>query len=145
MDGLSPTAANYIEKPINCCSLAMLFANNNNSLSGNNLKCSDLIVGGDNPVITNCYYLDGIAGSTGLTAKTGENIFYKTSDDPDALTTAKVVAALNNYIELKGVIAEGDTEVDTTGWCKWVVGEDNLPALDFDTEWNGTTWITTNN
>ena len=122
-----------------------MFANNNNILTGNNLRCSGLTVGGDNPVITNCFYLDGIAGTRGITAKTGENIFYKTSTDPNAKTTATVVDALNNYIALKGVLQEGDTEVDTTGWCKWVVSEDNLPILDFNTEWNGTEWVTVNN
>ena len=90
--------------------------------------------------LSNCYYLDGIVGTTGLTAQTGETIFYKTSDNEEDLTTAKVVAALNNYIELKGVIEEGDTEVDTTGWCQWKVGKDNLPELDFDIEWKGTEW-----
>ena len=93
----------------------------------------------------NCYYLDGVPGTTGLTAPANVSIFYKTTDDPNAMTTAKVVTALNNYIELKGVLNEGDTEVDTTGWCKWVIGDNNLPALDFDTEWNGTEWVETNN
>ena len=30
------------------------------------------------------------------------------------------------------------------GWCKWKVSEDNLPILDYNTEWNGTEWITIN-
>ena len=46
---------------------------------------------------------------------------------------------LNNYTESN---PEG---VSTVGWCKWVVGDDNLPALDFKTEWNGTAWVTVSN
>ena len=103
-----------------------------------------IFAGGDTSTFSNCFYLDGIGGSKG-TQESNTTAFVKTSEDENAMTTAKVVAALNNYIERKGVIAEGDTEVDTTGWCKWVVGEDNLPALDFNTEWNGTIWVTTNN
>ena len=98
-----------------------------------------------NITVANCFYLDGTPGNTGINVATQEpNVtkFFKTSEDENAMTTAKVVEALNNYIELKGVIEEGDTEVNTTGWCKWVVGDNNLPALDFDTEWNGTDWIT---
>ena len=124
---------------INCCSMGML-----EKLKGTDLGTSGLIAGSTTNN-TNCYYLDGIQGTTGLNPKTGETVFYKTSTDENVMTTAKVVSALNNYIELKGVIAEGDTEVDTTGWCKWVVGETNLPELDFNTEWNGTEWVTTNN
>ena len=106
-------------------------------------EMSGLLSGASN-TFNNCYYLDGIAGTTGLVPYANETAFVKTSTDPQAMTTAKVVAALNNYIELKGVLQEGDTQVDTTGWCKWVVGDDNLPILDFDTEWNGTTWAPAN-
>lgn len=115
-----------------------------NIISGTAYSGSGLI-GSAGETYKNSYYLNGIEGSSGLTARSGEIVFYKTSANEEDMTTAKVVTALNNYIELKGVITEGDTEVDTTGWCKWVVGSNNLPALDFDTEWNGTAWVSTNN
>ena len=98
-----------------------------------------------NGTLRNCFYLNGIQGSLAITEKTGETSFYKTSEDPEVKTTATVVEALNNFIELKGVLQEGDEEVDTTGWCKWVVGDNNLPALDFNKEWNGTSWVTVSN
>ena len=129
---------------INCCSMGNLSVIN--GLSSHRVgaihKASTA-----NITHKNCYYLSGInidnSSSTPITfildKITGDNIFYKTSDDPDAMTTAKVVTALNSYIE------SNEDEVDTTGWCKWVVGDNNLPALDFDTEWNGTTWVTASN
>ena len=131
MNGLNGASA------INCYSAGVLNTTSTSSRTG------VLLINGAS--LTNCYYLDGIQGTTRIIPETGATVFYKTSEDEEAMTTAKVVAALNNYIELKGLIAEGDAEVNTTGWCKWVVGEDNLPALDFNTEWNGTTWVTTNN
>ena len=118
---------------INCCSMGIL-----EKLSGTDLRSSGLIAGSTTNN-TNCFYLDGIQGTTGITPKTGETVFYKTSEDESAMTTAKVVDAMNGYIENPN---EG---VDTTGWCQWKVGKDNLPELDFNTEWNGTTWVTVNN
>ena len=88
---------------------------------------------------TNCFYLDGIKGTTNIVPNVAETVFYKTSDDPDAMTTAKIVDEMNSYIQ------NPDEGVDTTGWCQWRIGDNNLPELDFDTEWNGTAWITTNN
>ena len=123
---------------INCFSGGSL-----SKLSGTRLDESGMIA--KKSTLTNCYYLDGIDENVGITPETGATVFYKTSDDPEAMTTAKVVAALNNYIELKGVLQEGDAEVDTTGWCKWVINNDNLPVLDFTTEWNGTAWVTSAN
>lgn len=123
-----------------------------NGFSGGNLIVSKGTLYSFNGVIyrngaslRNCYYLDGIQNNLGVSPETGAIKFVKTSDDPDAKTSEKVKDALNNFIELKGVIEEGDTEVDTTGWCKWKIGDNNLPVLDFNTEWNGTTWVTLNN
>ena len=84
---------------------------------------------------TNCYYLNGIQAKT---PESGTIVFEKTSEDENVMTTTKVVEALNGYIRLKGVINEGDAEVDTTGWCKWVENEDHLPVLDFNYEWDPT-------
>ena len=103
------------------------------------------IIAGSACTFKSCYYLDGVAGTTGLLPRANEILFYQTSNNPEDMTTLRVVAALNNYIELKGVLQQGDTEIDTKGWCKWIVGSNNLPALDFNTEWNGTQWITMTN
>ena len=87
--------------------------------------------------VGNCFYLDGTPGNTGINVSSQEpNVtkFYKTSEDESVMTTAKVVQALNDYIE------SNPSGVTTSGWCKWVVGDNNLPALDFETEWNGTAW-----
>ena len=116
----------------NCCS-----AGNLEKKSGTNYNASGLI-GGSGQTYRNSYYLDGIAGTTGITARTGDKIFYKTSNDPEAMTTAKVVDALNGYI------INPQNGENTTGWCKWKIGKDNLPELDLNTEWNGTTWVTAN-
>ena len=86
----------------------------------------------------NNYYLNGIEGTTGITPEAEAIMFYKTSNDANAMTTAKVVAALNSYIE------SNQDNIDTTHWCKWVIGDNNLPALDLNVEWNGTTWININ-
>jgi hypothetical protein len=89
----------------------------------------------------NCYYLDGIEA---ITPESDVIKFYKIleglelSENEEVMTTAKVVMELNNYIRLKGVIKEDDTEVDTKGWCKWVESEEHLPILDFDYEWDPT-------
>lgn len=88
--------------------------------------------------LTNCYYLDGIDENVGLTPETGATVFYKTSENEEDMTTEKVVEKLNEYIRLKGVLEEGDTEVDTAGWCRWKVGENNLPELELEWEWNPT-------
>ena len=96
-------------------------------------------MGGDAPSLTSCYYLDGVGETTGLTPRATETVFYKTSENEEDMTTAKVVQTFNDYIESN---PEG---VSTAGWCKWVVGDDNLPALDFNTEWNGTAWVTVSN
>ena len=138
--------------PLDLVELLGIIVNMNNS--GTSINCCSLgelkyinwagpgksgIVATNGCTHKNCYYLDGVAGTTGLTAPASVRVFYKTSSDPEALMTASVVDELNSYIE------SNEDDVDTTGWCRWIVGEDNLPALDFDTEWNGTTWITTNN
>lgn len=129
LDGITAGDSGY-PTVINCCSAGNLF-----KLSGTGGSIGYTTI----RTAKNCYYLDGIAGTTGITAKTGETVFYQTSDDPEAMTTAKVVTALNSYIE------SNEDDIDTTGWCKWVIGDNNLPALDFDTEWNGTEWVTVTN
>ena len=134
MHGICPTATNYVVNAVNCYSSGLLNITNGSEKSG-----SAILVAGNSSTRTNCYYLDGVAGTTGIAPRTGETIFYKTSEDENAMTTAKVVQTFNDYIESN---PEG---VSTVGWCKWVIGENNLPALDFNTEWNGTTWVTTNN
>ena len=133
LHGISVSGSGYIATLINCYSAGTLRYTKG---SGHNM-CG--ILAGPACTFNNCYYLDGVAGTTGLTAPASVRAFYKTSNDPQALMTASVVDELNSYIE------SNEDDVDTTGWCRWIVGEDNLPALDFDTEWNGTTWITTNN
>ena len=89
--------------------------------------------------LNNCFYLDSVATECGITQETGSTAFIKVSNNVEDMTTLKVVEALNNYI------AHPDDGIDTTGWCKRIVGENNLPALDFNTEWNGTEWVTVEN
>lgn len=118
---------------INCCSSGLL-----KIIDGNTLSTSSVILNSGN-TITNSYYLDGIVGTTGITPETKAILFYKTSDDPEVMTSEKVRDELNSYIMSN---PEG---VSTVGWCQWIVSEDNLPILDFNTEWNGTEWVTVNN
>lgn len=117
---------------INCCSLGIL-----NSLTGTNFGGSGVIAR-KGSTLKNCYYLNGVQGTTRIIPEPGATVFYKISENEEDMTTAKVVEKLNEYIRLKGVLAEGDTEVDTTGWCRWKVGENNLPELELDWEWNPT-------
>ena len=121
---------------INCCSAGDLSV-----LNGTSDQNVGVVVkgGGNHPVHITSYYLSEIQGIFTLNKKSGDTIFYKTSDDPDAMTTIKVVDAMNSYIQ------NPDEGVDTIGWCQWIVGDNNLPELDFDTEWNGTDWVTVNN
>lgn len=113
--------------------------------NGTSKEGSAILIAGDNSVRTNCYYLNTSVGSTGLTPRTGETVFYKTSadasvaNDTNGMTTENMVTTFNNYIQNP---PEG---VNTTGWCQWRIGENNLPELDFNTEWNGTEWVAINN
>ena len=103
------------------------------------------LLAGNTGTSNNCFYLDGIEGTTGILPRTGETLFYKTSDNTEDMTTAKVVAQLNGYIETSGYAETDEDKVDTTGWCKWIISDENLPILDFNTEWNGTEWETVSN
>lgn len=114
---------------VNCCSFGKL------NLNGRGLAKS---VVSNSGTITNCYYLDGIEEGTEIIPEESAIKFVKTSNDTEVMTTAKVVQALNAYIE------SNEDEENTTGWCKWKVSEDNLPILDYNTEWNGIEWITKN-
>lgn len=120
---------------INCCSLGIL-----NIIGSKGLRDRTAVITiMSSSTIKNCYYINGVPGNTGINVSSQEPnaiLFYETSNNP---TTNTVVAALNSYIE------SNEDEVDTTGWCKWVVGEKNLPALDFNTEWNGTAWVRASN
>ena len=119
---------------INCCSMGNLSVLNGTS----SLTVGAISKTGGDRIHKNCYYLSGIQGIFTLSKGTGDILFYQTSEDPEVQTTATVVEALNGYIE------SNEDDIDTTGWCQWVVGENNLPALDFTKEWNGTSWITVN-
>ena len=54
----------------------------------------------------------------------------------DYIQSLAYINEMNSYIE------NNDDGIDTTGWCKWILGDDNFPTLDFNTEWNGTEWVT---
>ena len=125
---------NYVFTSVtNCCSVGNLFWTSGDS---SQLGCCDLVSYGKK---TNCYYLEGIQGTTGIEPKTGETLFYRTLEGlkieegaETPKTTTDVVDALNYYI------AHPDSEVNTKGWCKWIVGDNGLPALDFNYEWDPT-------
>lgn len=118
----------------NCCSMGDLSVINGTSSK----TVGAIIKGGSYDIHKNCYYLSGIQGMFTLSAKEGDKVFYKTSENEEDMTTEKVVEKLNEYIRLKGVLEEGDTEVDTAGWCRWKVGENNLPELELEWEWDPT-------
>ena len=86
--------------------------------------------------IINGYYLYGAQGNTGITPEAAATVFYKTSDNENVKTSAIVVEELNAFIE------SNESGINTNGWCKWVLSDDNVPVLDFSTEWNGTEWTT---
>lgn len=119
----------------NCCSTGMLSV-----IDGTSSKTvCPIWKGGGSHIHKNNYYLSGIQGIFTLNTTTGDSIFYKTLEgleipegEATPKTTTDVVDALNYYI------AHPDSEVNTKGWCKWVVGDDNLPALDFNYEWDPT-------
>ena len=56
--------------------------------------------------------------------------------EKDYIQSLAYINEMNSYIE------NNDDGIDTTGWCKWILGDDNFPTLDFNTEWNGTEWVT---
>ena len=82
--------------------------------------------------IKNCYYLDGIEKDTSITPEATVLKFVKTSTNTTVKTSEEVITALNNYIK------SNTDEVDTKDWCEWIVGDNGLPALDFNSIWNPT-------
>lgn len=78
--------------------------------------------------LTNCYYLNGIAGDTGITPEAGAIEFYKKGTD--VLTSQNVVNSLNQYID--DHLNDADTTTNTSDWLRWQVGSDGLPELIFD-------------
>lgn len=106
----------------NCYSAGVSKLNSTTSRTG------ILLVNG--AILTNCYYLDGIKGTTNITPETGATVFYKTSDDSEAMTSAKVVQALNDYIDAH--LEDEDTATNTSTWLRWQVGAKGLPELIFE-------------
>ena len=109
------------------------------------------VVAGQGCTFINDFYLNGVPGTTGLSPRGNEKLFYTpsnaetlglTKEDDGILLTEDVIAQLNGYIETSGYAETEEDKVDTTGWCKWVMGPDEVPILDFNTEWNGTAWVT---
>ena len=49
--------------------------------------------------------------------------------DIEKFKDGTVVNKLNSYIE------NNSDGIDTTGWCKWIEGEDGYPILDYNTSW----------
>ncbi len=85
---------------------------------------------GNNSTRTNCFYLDGVEGTTGISPRPGETVFYKTSADEEAMTSEKVVKAFNDYIDAH--LNDEDTATNTSDWLRWRVGENGLPELIFN-------------
>lgn len=57
------------------------------------------------------------------------------------------IGQMNSFIEEGKIVTTVDDttteeDIDTTGWAKWILGEDGYPTLDFKTTWNGESWIT---
>ena len=124
---------------INCCSLGEIKYINGNV----NYKSQSGIIAGNSGTSENCYYLNKVPGTTGLLPREHETMFYKSADaealgltkeDDGILLTEDVVSQLNFYIQSNGT--------DTAGWCRWIMGDNETPILDFNTEWNGTAWVT---
>ncbi len=113
---------NFTPSAINCYSAGTLNTTSTASRTGVLLKSG--------ASLTNCYYLDGIKGTTNITPEVGATIFYNTSDDPEVMTSAKVVQALNDYIDAH--LNDEDTATNTSTWLRWQVGTNDLPELIFE-------------
>lgn len=100
----------------NCCS-----AGNISFGAGTTQKGYSGVFGRPDVVLTNCYYLEGVQGNTGIRIGTGAIPFLKTE-------SAQVVEALNNYID---EYLEDET-INISSWLRWRVGSDGLPELIFD-------------
>ncbi len=119
----------------NCCSTGTLSV-----IDGTSSKTvCPIWKGGGSHTHKNNYYLFGIQGIFTLVTATGDTVFYKTLEglevpegEANPKTTADVVDALNYYI------AHPDSGVDTKDWCEWVIGDNSLPALDFNSIWDPT-------
>lgn len=57
------------------------------------------------------------------------------------MKSEEFVNELNSFIETKG----NGSNIDTTGWAKWIYNENDFPTLDIKTIWNGTNWISNDN
>ena len=101
----------------NCCFLGTIVTKE----GANKNNCAMVVKSGT--ALTNCYYYKNSATESGITPETGATSFVLTSNDETIMTSEKVVAALNNYIDNPG---EG---VSTSGWLRWQVGEGGLPEL----------------
>lgn len=121
--GISSGAGSDGGAVVNCCSSGQL-----RKLSGTSLTQSGFVA--KRSTCTNCYYLDGIDENIGLTPEAGTTVFYKTSDDPEVMTSAKVVQALNDYIDAH--LNDEDATTNTSTWLRWRVGTNGLPELIFE-------------
>ena len=54
------------------------------------------------------------------------------------MKSEEFVNELNTFIETGG----NESNIDTTGWAKWIYNENDFPTLDVKTTWNGTEWET---
>lgn len=92
-------------------------------------NCTNMVVGSINKV-KNCFNLQGSTSSSGNTAI----IEYS----EEKMKSEEFVNELNTFIETGG----NDSNIDTTGWAKWIYNENDFPTLDVKTTWNGTEWET---
>ena len=113
---------NFTPSAVNCYSAGILSTTSTASRVGVLLK--------NGATLTNCYYLNGIQGTTNITPEAGAIKFYKTSTDEEAMTSEKVVKALNDYIDAH--LNDEDTATNTSDWLRWRVGENGLPELIFE-------------
>ena len=123
LDGI--IEANYSGgKVINCVSEGSL-----KKINGSDNRVSGVIAKNASE-LNNSYYLNGIEENTGITPEAGAIKFYKNSDDEEAMTSEKVVKALNDYIDEH--LNDEDTATNTSTWLRWRVGENGLPELIFE-------------
>jgi hypothetical protein len=122
-------ADNATPSAINCYSAGVLKTISTASRIGVLLK--------NGSTLTNCYYLDGIQGTTKITPETGATAFYKTLEgveinegEDTPMTSADVVDELNAYIDAHK--NDENTETNTSTWLKWRVGSNGLPELIFE-------------
>lgn len=82
-------------------------------------------------VYTNCFTLEGKVATVNSNIVTEKTEEYMKSQD--------FINDLNDYT------ASNPEGINTADWCKWIINDDNLPILDFNTEWNGTEWVSVTN